>query len=560
MPKVAAVPPQILLAPTAQGENNPMEPIVQPPEPLTRTVEVQTAYRESEAQTLPYAPEYTIPAGHHPDVLLLQNLTYENGLPLDEKGMAMIEYARAKQEMETNLPPFTDEASLLLRKKLMEQQEMREFKLREAEIDHARQEKIRKVEMALAEREESNDFMTSQRLESVRLLRMEEREKALQKIRNKRIKALRRIAHQRNAADPVLSEGVKKDIIDGYFDRGSAIYAPIKRDGKDVALNPSRYDIGNRTEPLDSMNNIISLEYSIPAKYIMDQQGEDRIVPFLSKSMPVGAGHRVRGAQTIKAAEPRLTSAAQRTIRMTKRDVEEMHLILQDRKRQQQQTPSSPSSPHVSHHTSPNRSPSTSLSPTRRQGTAAGGASGGLSSALIAKKPKGRPASPDLTKDRDQSIRMQSEESVDNGGQNELLADHDFQLAVTLLQRLIRGRAVQNIMFEGKYRRRELIAELKSADMVDAVQRDASDEEILQMEKAAREERLRESSTEAVAGAVSSNLISLLADEKERVETIASLQAIAQEALKQRREREAREAGRRQKEGVIPDANLQEEP
>lgn len=40
------------------------------------------------------------------------------------------------------------------------------------------------------------------------------------------------------------------------------------------------------------------------------------------------------------------------------------------------------------------------------------------------------------------------------------------QLAVLLLQRLIRGRAVQNVMFEGKERRKELIRELRIAKKV----------------------------------------------------------------------------------------------
>lgn len=35
-----------------------------------------------------------------------------------------------------------------------------------------------------------------------------------------------------------------------------------------------------------------------------------------------------------------------------------------------------------------------------------------------------------------------------------------------LLQRLIRGRAVQNVMFEGKERRKELIRELRIAKQV----------------------------------------------------------------------------------------------
>lgn len=44
--------------------------------------------------------------------------------------------------------------------------------------------------------------------------------------------------------------------------------------------------------------------------------------------------------------------------------------------------------------------------------------------------------------------------------------DESEHLAVLLLQRLIRGRAVQNVMFEGKERRKELIRELRIAKQV----------------------------------------------------------------------------------------------
>jgi hypothetical protein len=39
-------------------------------------------------------------------------------------------------------------------------------------------------------------------------------------------------------------------------------------------------------------------------------------------------------------------------------------------------------------------------------------------------------------------------------------------LALLLLRRLLRGRALQNTMFEGKARRKDLIAELRSAHQV----------------------------------------------------------------------------------------------
>jgi Cilia- and flagella-associated protein 91 len=46
----------------------------------------------------------------------------EDGLPVGLREVEMLEHAREKRIMEASLPPFTDEASLALRKKLMEGQ------------------------------------------------------------------------------------------------------------------------------------------------------------------------------------------------------------------------------------------------------------------------------------------------------------------------------------------------------------------------------------------------------------------------------------------------------
>ena len=47
-----------------------------PPTPLTRTVEIQTDYRDSEAQTDPYTPEYVVRPGSQPELLTLATLSY----------------------------------------------------------------------------------------------------------------------------------------------------------------------------------------------------------------------------------------------------------------------------------------------------------------------------------------------------------------------------------------------------------------------------------------------------------------------------------------------------
>ena len=59
---------------------------------------------------------------------------------------------------------------------------MREFKLREGEIDAKRENRIFVLQQALQEKNESAEFLASQRVESIRQARMEERETNLQKL------------------------------------------------------------------------------------------------------------------------------------------------------------------------------------------------------------------------------------------------------------------------------------------------------------------------------------------------------------------------------------------
>jgi hypothetical protein len=60
-------------------------------EPKTKTAEVQTVYRESEAQTNPYTPEYIIDKENVPEVLSIANLRFGKGLPASMAEMDLIE-------------------------------------------------------------------------------------------------------------------------------------------------------------------------------------------------------------------------------------------------------------------------------------------------------------------------------------------------------------------------------------------------------------------------------------------------------------------------------------
>jgi len=518
MPRVNAVPPEILLAPTVTQD--PMKPVEHEPEPLIKNAEVQTIFRDSEAQTIPYTPEYTIPGDTDPEVLLLKNLTFENGgLPLGKKEIDMVEYARSKRDVESNLPPFTDEASLCFRKKLMEQQEMREFKLREAEMDTKREERLIKLQKALEDRNETSEFLSSQRVEAMRAVRLDEREKLLAKIRNKRIKVLRRLALARNTADPILSDGRSRDIIGDYFDRASTIYAPIKRDGKGAKPEFAKFDVASRTAPLDVMNNILDLESAIPPS-LLPPTDHDSFSPEKVKQMSKTAPAGLKGS---RAAEERMTSAARRQLRDTKRDLEEMHQILLNKKREAQTSAQGNNKSRGGTRSQENPNKTLGMDDIRPKSTAG------------TKTVKGRPTTPDLT--------------VDENG-NQISDNIEFYNSCVFLQRLIRGRAIQNIMFENKLRRSELINEIRVADEQLLAQSPKSAVVVNAELKALREIRLKETTIDSIVGGVTSNVIYNASQDYERTELFDKMEGLIRDACDERRDVEAKESGRRQKENM----------
>lgn len=74
------VPPDVLLA---SARNDPLigadgihAQMQRPPTPLVKTVMTQTDYRDGEAQTDPYSPEYVVRPGSQPELLTLATLSY----------------------------------------------------------------------------------------------------------------------------------------------------------------------------------------------------------------------------------------------------------------------------------------------------------------------------------------------------------------------------------------------------------------------------------------------------------------------------------------------------
>ena len=65
---------KVLLAPTSTMD--PSVPVEEVAEPVIKHAGMQTMYRESEAQTMPYTPAHVVPDGTTPEVLLLKDLKY----------------------------------------------------------------------------------------------------------------------------------------------------------------------------------------------------------------------------------------------------------------------------------------------------------------------------------------------------------------------------------------------------------------------------------------------------------------------------------------------------
>jgi len=74
----------------------------------TRTIAIQTDYREQETQTDPYTPDYvTAPDDDEPEILSIAHLKYGQGLPASLTEIKEIEKLRNKKEFELSLPSLS---------------------------------------------------------------------------------------------------------------------------------------------------------------------------------------------------------------------------------------------------------------------------------------------------------------------------------------------------------------------------------------------------------------------------------------------------------------------
>lgn len=158
-PMLAA--PEPIIKQAALPPPPPPVPIIE--EPKTKTIGTQSDYRENEAQTTPWDPDFRLPsdpnlkqrylsAKHNcegPELLTLKDMKFADGLPPGLQEVRRVEKMRAKREFEASLPPINDLEQLPLRQKMIEEWETKEWAEREEEILSVQDERLALLEHAI---------------------------------------------------------------------------------------------------------------------------------------------------------------------------------------------------------------------------------------------------------------------------------------------------------------------------------------------------------------------------------------------------------------------------
>jgi len=427
-----------------------------------RTQGTQTKMRESEAQTVPYTPDYIIPQGADPcpEILTLSHLKYGESLPATMQEVEHIERARYKKEFLSNLPPITDEASFNLRRKLMTEHELRELRLKEKDIEVVQMEHLRLIKNALHDREAEREFVSQQRLESVKQIKLDEKDARILEIQHERIKTLRKLTKKRETVEPET-----RDIIHEYSNFASKMYAPITRDGNlkqdSLVREESAYPV-----VLSSYDGIQYLETVMKPKLLKSKISR----PCTKKSQST------KNLLTQLNFMDKLTKERKMKESKTEEPIEEEESeVPLWRKRAEKLI--RPPTPRVA------------------------------------------PSTVDLV----------------------------LETAINMMQRLIRGRAVQNMMFEGKMKRLDLIRELRTEELLES-NRDEISLESKRMEESTADAESNNGAWGAIQGEVIGGTLDLLAKEWTRMMQEKCIGTFVSEAENKRKRRESIQSGTRQAE------------
>ncbi|KAM5336761.1 cilia- and flagella-associated protein 91 isoform 2-T2 [Glossophaga mutica] len=461
-----------------------MQPYTFPP-PSTKypaitskyTVGTQTDYRDSEAQTDPYSPEYVVCQDSVPELLTLATLTWGRGLPAGQAEVEMIERAREKRAWEATLPSLSDISQFEKRRRMMNEMERKEWAFREQEIEKLQEIRLEVLKELLKKRDKNQNEVNMKRLNAQWSKLQEAKEAKLAKIQRTHVSAIRKLVGKRKNVEGKLE---RRNIIKDYSDYASQVYGPLSRLGRFPDNNSEDFVVKNHY--LDTYEGLVELELCLP-EFVT----QPRIRSPKPKVITTKAGFLKRAARM-------------------DHELAEVHKALLDKKNKVLE----PKKPLL----------------------------------FLQRKPVPQPRPPTPT------LETSSNE------------EEDIEMAVLYLQKLLRGRVIQNMMFEGKEKRLELIQELRTTHALqedERLVRKAEKQMILafQRQRNLHEHKvlLVENHLAGLEGRVLADMFDFLSKELVRLQEERRIHAFAMLADRQRRMREAEESGRRQ----VEQSRLREE-
>ncbi|KFV74598.1 Protein MAATS1, partial [Struthio camelus australis] len=223
------------------------------------TLGTQTDYRDGEAQTDPYSPEYVVLSGSVPELLTLATLTWGRGLPAGLAEVEMIERAREKRAWEATLPPLDNPSQIAKRRKMMDDMEKKEWAFREQEIEKLQEVRLEVLKKLLSRRKEQQNELDVKRLDAHWQNHQKAKEEKVKKIQHDCALMVRKLIAKRKNVGVKLE---RRDIIKDYTDFASQTYAPLSRIGYFPDNHSERYMVKNYY--LNTFAGLCQLEASLP--------------------------------------------------------------------------------------------------------------------------------------------------------------------------------------------------------------------------------------------------------------------------------------------------------
>lgn len=199
-------------------------------EPRVKDAGTQSDYRENEAQTIPYTPEYSVPDGEDPEVLALTELKCdEHGtFRIDEDALKIIDRVRRRRAVESQLPSSGDMHNFEARLNMLRELEMVEWKEREEQIAEQQMVQLNLLRERLEHREKERERLNSERIQKLQRDKFAEMEYKLEQLEMKKLKGQRKIVKRHDNPE---NKFQRRDIILEHAFPASRLHVPFAREG-----------------------------------------------------------------------------------------------------------------------------------------------------------------------------------------------------------------------------------------------------------------------------------------------------------------------------------------